>query len=155
MILSSVSGLELATFRVEDYQQIYHFPLPVNRMDTPLYTANNNANTRDILKHWVREPLKFRTTLNQIYKTKTLRKAYEFLVIFSCCLYGQESTETFPQGWVDMLDQLASEGKPFNWSDVLALELKVHVSNARSPPKDQQARFFMSSYLLDAIYACQ
>jgi len=27
------------------------------------------------------------------------------------------------------------------------------VSNAQSPPKDQQVRFFMSSYLLDAICA--
>lgn len=92
---------------------MYHFPLPVSRMDALLYTPNNSMNTRDILKHWVREPSKFRMEPNQIYKTKALRKAYQFLVILTCCLYGQGSTETFPQSWVAMLDQLESEGKPF------------------------------------------
>lgn len=83
-------------------------------MVAPFYILNNITNTRDILKCWVREPTQFRTTPNQIYKTKTLKKAYQFLVIFACHLYGQGSIETFPQSWVAMLDQLASEGNPFN-----------------------------------------
>lgn len=38
---------------------------------------------------------------------------------------------------------------------MLALQLKVHVSNARNLPKDGQARFYMFVYLLDAICAQQ
>ena len=86
----------------------------------------------------VKEPSNFRVTPTHVYKKKSLRKAYQFLIIFACQLYGQESMETFLQSWVVMLDQLESEGKPFNWSDMLALKLKVHVSNAQSPPKDWQ-----------------
>ena len=64
MILSSVSGVELVTYRTEYYQHIYHFPWPVNMIDAPFHTANNNENTTDILKFWVREPSKFKTTPN-------------------------------------------------------------------------------------------
>lgn len=52
-----------------------------------------------------------------------------------------------------MLDQLVSDGKPFNWSDLLAHQSKFHVTNAWNLTKDEQARFYMSTYLLDAICA--
>ena len=84
---------------------------------------------------------------------KSLKKTYQLLVIFACFLYGLDITKTFPQSWVVMLDQLENEGRLFNWSDVLALQLKVHVSYARSLPKDEQARFYMFAYLLDVICA--
>ena len=109
---------------------MHHLPQLVNRMDALFYTPNNNVNTRDIMMRWVKYSSKFRSTPNHVYKTKSLRKAYQILIIFSCHLYGQESTHTFPQNWVVVLDQLASEGRPFNWSYMLALQLKVDVSNA-------------------------
>lgn len=151
MTLRSASGTQLVTFRTKKYHQMYHFPQPVNHMDALFYTHNNNVNTKDILKHWIREPSKFRTTPNQVYKTKLLRKACQLLIIFSCRLYGQESTKTFPESQVIVLDHFSSEGRPFNWSDMLALQLKVHVSNAQSLPTSEQAKFYMSVYLLDAI----
>ena len=137
MILRNVSAERISSFRIEDYHEIYHFPFPMSRMDVPFYTPNGITNTRDILKHWVKEPTKLGTTSNQIYMTKTLRSAYQFLFIFACHLYGQGSTKTFPQSWVAMLDQLENKGKPFNQSNTLAFQLKVHLSNAQSPPKDQ------------------
>jgi len=73
MTLSSSSGTQLATFRTEKYHQMYHLPQSVNRMDALFDTPNNNVNTRDIMKHWVKEPLKFRLTPNQVYKTKSLK----------------------------------------------------------------------------------
>ena len=75
---------------------MYHFPKPMITMETPFSIPSSNANSSDILKSWVKEPAKFRMTPNQIYKMKILRKAYQYLVIFACCLYGQESTKTFP-----------------------------------------------------------
>ncbi len=65
-------------------------------METPFSFSSNNANFRDILKNWVKDLAKFRMTPNQVYKTKILWKAYQYLVIFACHLYGQESTDTFP-----------------------------------------------------------
>lgn len=76
MILSSVSGANISSFETEDYQQMYHFPLPLSKMDAPFYISNSNTNTRDILKQWVRDPSNFRTTCNQIYRMKMLRKEY-------------------------------------------------------------------------------
>ena len=87
---------------------------PVITMETPFNIPNNNANSMDILKNWVKEPTKFRMTPNQVYKMKILWKAYQYLVIFACRLYGQESTETFLQSWVIALDHLAGEGKACN-----------------------------------------
>ena len=89
---------------------------------------NTRANSRDIMNVWVKELAGFKMTPNQIYKTNILRKAYQYLVIFSCRLYGQESTATFPQSWVITLDQLAREGKPCNWSGMLAHQLKEQVT---------------------------
>ena len=97
---------------------------PMTIMETPFNLPNNNANSRDILKNWLKELARFRMTPNQIYKTKILWKAYQYLVIFSCQLYGQESTKTFPQSWVITLDQLAREVKPRNRSGMLAHQLK-------------------------------
>lgn len=51
------------------------------------------------------------------------------------------------------MDQLVNDGRPFNWLDFLALQLKVHVTKAHNPPKDEKERFYMYAYLLDAIYA--
>lgn len=93
-------------------------------MVTPFSLPNNNANSRDIMKNWVKDPTRFKMTPNHIYKTKILQKENQYLVIFACRLYGQESMETFPQSWVIALDQLAREGKPCNWSGMLAHQLK-------------------------------
>lgn len=70
---------------------------PVITMETPFNIPNSNANSKDILKNWVKELTKFRMTPNQVYKMKILLKAYQDLVIFACHFYGQESTETFQQ----------------------------------------------------------
>jgi len=63
MVLSSVSGTEIATFRAWNYQK-YHLLKPVITIETPFSILNNNATFRDILKNWVEEPTKFRMTLN-------------------------------------------------------------------------------------------
>ena len=92
-------------------------------------------------------------TPNQIYKTKILRKAYQYLVIFACRLSGKASIETFPQSWVIALDQLDREGIPCNWSDILAHQLKEQVTKAQQSPKGMHAEIYMSTYILDAVCA--
>ena len=134
---------------------MYHLPKPMITMETPFNIPNNNANSRDILNNWVKDPTKFRLTPNQIYKTKILQKAYQYLVMFACDFYVQESMETFLQSWVIALDQLASEGKKCNWSDVLSHRLKKQVTRARQSPKGQPEEIYMSTYILDEICAHQ
>lgn len=124
MVLSSVIETQISTFRVKDFQEMYHLPQLVITMDTPFTRPSNNANSRDILKRWMKKPSKFTKTPSQVYKMRILWKACQLLVIFACRLYGQESAITFPGSWVILLDQLASEGRPCNWSDMWALRLK-------------------------------
>ena len=76
MTLSSVNNIEISTFRAQDYQQMYHLSKPVITMETPFSIPSSNANSRNILKNWVKELAKFRMTPNQIYKMKILRKEY-------------------------------------------------------------------------------
>jgi len=64
MILSSVSGESIVSFRTKDYEELYHFPFPVSKMYAPFYTPNDNTNARAIFKRWVKEPTKFWTTPN-------------------------------------------------------------------------------------------
>lgn len=86
---SSVSGMEISTFRAEDYDDMYQILKLMIIMKTPFNIANNNSNSRDILKNWLKELAKFRMTTNQTYKTKIMQKAYQYLVIFSCRMNGK------------------------------------------------------------------
>lgn len=73
MILRSASGARLAPFRIEDYQEICHFPFLVNKMNALFYTPNDSTDIRDILKRCVKELTNFRMAPNQIYRMKTLK----------------------------------------------------------------------------------
>jgi len=134
---------------------MYQMSEPVTIMETPFNLPSSNGNSKDIMKNWLKELTRFRITPNQIYKSKILWKAYQYLVIFPCRLYGQGSIETFPQSWVIALDQLAREGKPCNSSSMLAHKLKEQVARAQKSPEGMQAQIYMFTYILDAICAPQ
>ena len=68
MTLSSVSGTKIATFRAQDYDEMYQMSKPVTIIKTPFNLPSSNANSRDILKNWVKDLARFRMTPNQIYK---------------------------------------------------------------------------------------
>lgn len=51
MTLSSISGTNIATFRAQDYEQMYLMLNPMITMKTPLTLRNRNAKSRDILKN--------------------------------------------------------------------------------------------------------
>ena len=74
-----------------------------------------------------------------------------FVAALCCRIYGQQSTESFPQEWVFLLNQVVKEGKPFNQSDLLAQQLNIDVFNAINLLKGKQAIFYMFSYLMDEI----
>jgi len=64
MILSSVSRTNISTFRAHDYDEMNQISKPMINMETPFSLPNNNANSKDILKNWVKELAKFRMTPN-------------------------------------------------------------------------------------------
>lgn len=84
MTLRSSSEIEISTFTAENYHQMYHLPQLVRCVDTLFYATHNQVNMRDIVKCLVKETSKFRQTPDHVYKTKSLRKAYELLIIFAC-----------------------------------------------------------------------
>jgi len=45
---------------------MYHMSKPMTIMETPFNLSNNNANSKDILKDWVKESARFRMTSNQV-----------------------------------------------------------------------------------------
>lgn len=63
--------------------------------------------------------------------------------------------ETFLQSWLIVLDQLVNEGRPFNWFEMLALQVKEQVIKYSHPHKGQQVKLFMSSYIINEICAGQ
>ena len=69
---------------------------PMTIMTPSFRLPNSRGHSIEILKDWVKEPARFKMTPNRIYKTKILRKAYQYLVIFAYRLSGQSSIETFP-----------------------------------------------------------
>lgn len=153
MTLTNVSEHKLTTFLAADYHIMYHFLEPKAIMDSYFYATNIYMSTKDIVKGWVKEPSKFQQTTTNTYKTKSFRRAYQLLVILACNFYSQQSTETFPEGWEVLLNQVLNEGKSFNWLDLLAQQLKFVVANIQNSLKGRQARFYLSPYLLDAICA--
>lgn len=60
MLLSSVSGTKLATFTAENFQEMYHLLQLVNEIAALFTHPSSSANSRDILKSWVRDSSKFR-----------------------------------------------------------------------------------------------
>lgn len=64
MTLSSVSGTNITTFRAHDYDEMYYMLKPMITMEIPFSIPSNNANSRDILKKWVKELAKFRMKPN-------------------------------------------------------------------------------------------
>lgn len=62
MTFSSVNGTKFETFRAEDYDEMYQISEPMTIMETPFSLPINNANSKDILKSWVKESARFRMT---------------------------------------------------------------------------------------------
>lgn len=98
MTLNSVNGQSLASFMSHDFQLMYHLLLPEVYMDSPFYAVTSYLTTNDVIKGWVKEPSKFRQTPSNTYNTKSLKKAFKYLRVLCFRIYGQRSTETFPEG---------------------------------------------------------
>lgn len=83
---------------------MYHFPKPETLTDSYFYAIKRYMSTKDIVKGWLKEPSKFQHTPTNTYKTQSLKRAYKLLVILGWKIYSQQSTKTFSEGWVVLLN---------------------------------------------------
>ena len=98
------NGQRLASFLTNDYQLMYHLPMPKSYMDSHFYVITSYLSTKDVIKGWAKEPSKFCQIPNNTYKTKSLRKAYQYLIVLCCRIYGHSSTKTSPESWAFLLN---------------------------------------------------
>lgn len=114
MNLNSVSGQRLASFMAHDFESMCHFPLLESYMDSQFYAVTSYLSTKHIIKSWVKEPSQFYKMPINTYKTKSLRKAYQYFIVLCHWTYDQRSTQTFLEGWAFLLNQVVNEVKRFN-----------------------------------------
>lgn len=89
MTLNNTIGQRLASFLAPNYHLMYHLSKPKSPMDSYFYVTTIYLSTKDIVKIWVKEPTKFCQTSTNTYKTKSLRRAYQLLIVLCCRIYGQ------------------------------------------------------------------
>ena len=69
-----------------------------------------------------------------------------------CRLYEKENTTHFFLPWVPIIHTVA-KGYSFNWAKILLDNLASEITEYQTnKAKGQLASFFMSSYIMDAIY---
>jgi len=93
MTLSSVSGQRLASYLAHDIHLLYHLPNREGYMDSHFYAFTIYFNTKDVIKTWVKEPTKFRQTPTNTYKTRSLKKVFQYLILLCYQIKGQKSTK--------------------------------------------------------------
>jgi len=79
--------------------------------------------SKEILKPWWQEPSKFGKKPDGIYKTKMLRRVYQYLMEMSYRIYGQENLEFFEEKQFYMVYPYDFEGIIFNLADLIAISL--------------------------------
>jgi hypothetical protein len=75
-----------------------------------------------------------------------------YVAMTLCRLFGKKNPCHFPAEWVPFLEE-ASEGYSFNWEGILSNNIAKEVSDYRAArARDQPVAFYMSSYIMDAIF---
>jgi hypothetical protein len=106
----------------------------------------------DMIRGWSRDENKFRADLHGIYATASLNYYMRYLAMMLCRLYGKNDSNHFSAEWTPFLEEV-SEGRSFNWHKILSENITTEVASykiARS--KGQPVAFYMSAFIIDAIY---
>ena len=152
MTLSSANGTQLSTFRIEKYHQMYHLPQWVNRMVALLYTPKSNVNTRDIMKHWVKEPSKFGSTPNRVYKTKSSeRPANSWSSLHVACTIKRARRIFRRIGWLCWNNWKIKEGHSTGWICCLLSWKCMWVMPGIHPMMSKQDSICLCTYLMQYV----
>jgi hypothetical protein len=71
-------------------------------------------------------------------------------VAILCRLYGEEKSTHFQIDWLPLARIIIKTGHIFNWADILAFNIFLHAKNL---PGMKKPCFYMSSYMIDAIFS--
>ena len=153
MALNNFSGQQLASYQPHEIHLIHNLPKPEEHLDSRLYVSWSYLNAKEVNKSWWKKLMKFCQNPNSTYKTKSRIIVYHYLMVMCCRVYGQRSIESFPKGWIYMLYLIITEGKIFNWSNLLSQQLQINLNKVKNSPNGKKPQFYMYAYLLDGICA--
>jgi hypothetical protein len=106
----------------------------------------------DIIKTWWGHPEKFRADVHGIYATTSLDTHMIYVALMLCRLFRKKSSTHFPVAWVPIMHEVA-EGYSFNWAKMLSDNLAKEITEYQlAKSKGQSAPFYMSAYIMDAIF---
>jgi hypothetical protein len=106
----------------------------------------------DMIKGWERCVEKFRADSHGIYATASLNEYMVYVAMILCRLFGRKDPYHFHADWVPFLEEV-SEGNSFNWNKKLSDNLTQEVLSYKiEKSKGQPVAFYMSAYIMDAIY---
>jgi hypothetical protein len=156
----SYQKTSVGSFRPENLQVMYKLS------STPKYTYNAtflldferkectqyDRNGHDIIKTWWGNPDKFKTDAHGMYSTMSLDAHILYIAMMLCHLFGKKNPAHFSVEWVAIMNEVV-EGYTFNWEKMLSDNLAKEVVEYQSlKSKGKPAPFYMSAYIMDAIF---
>jgi hypothetical protein len=106
----------------------------------------------DIIKTWWGNPSKFKTDAHGIYSTTSLDAHFLYISMMLCQLFGRKNPTHFTVEWVSIIHEVV-EGYTFNWEKMLSDNLAKEVVEYKYlKSKGKHAPFYMSVYIMDAIF---
>ena len=105
------------------------------------------------MRGWWEEPETFKVKKDQDYQVAGLRKVYKLVATMLCRMYGHPYATIFSGSWVSLMYFVTIHGTHFNWANLLIAALKTSISVALAPEEGYSSKFYMASYMLDAVCA--
>jgi hypothetical protein len=110
--------------------------------------SQRNKGPTKLMKHWWVDEDKTLKQGQKLVPTQEFKAPYKMLVAMLNQLYGEEKSTHFQTDWLPLAHTIVKMGQVFNWEDILAFNICLHMKNI---PGMRKPCFYMSSYLIDAI----
>jgi hypothetical protein len=105
-----------------------------------------------MIRGWARSEAKFRADAHGIYASASLNEYMVYAAMMLCRLFERKDPCHFHADWTPFLEEV-SEGRSFNWHKILSDNLtKEVVKYKEARLKGQPISFYMSAYIMDAIF---
>jgi hypothetical protein len=98
---------------------------------------------------WVDEDRLFKQG-KKLIPTHEFKTPYKMLIVMLRRLYGKEKSTHFQMEWLPMAYTIVKMGQVFNWEEILTFNIFLNMKNI---PGMKKPCFYMSAYLIDAIYS--
>ena len=82
------------------------------------------------------------------WKTSKFIKIIEIIAILLDRVFRRKDASSFLESWIPIIHQVITSGSTLNWGELISSSLDLQLKKSQ-----KERQFFMSSYLLDLIYA--